>query len=169
VKTSEDLGRVLGDAEFVAALQRAVREFPAYRARLPLIPYAYTRTRLISAPHYEVVAMQWAPGSVSPVHDHGTSRCWVLMVEGELAVDNYERDDDASYLTLRPAGSLRIRAGDLDHRLGPRELHRVTNPGDVSAFSLQLYAGPIETYSVVDENTRTARTVTATCDLEISI
>ncbi|HTX59471.1 MAG TPA: hypothetical protein VMH02_07290, partial [Verrucomicrobiae bacterium] len=90
---------------------------------------------------------------------------------GRLDVDNFERDDesDGSPAVFRKTGSIRIGNGDLDHRLGPRELHRVANSSESSAFSLQLYAGPIETYSVFEERSGVRRLVTATCDLELPL
>ena len=164
------LTSALGDAEYVSAMQRAALAFSQYRSQLPAIPYAYTRTRLIERPHFEIVAMHWAAGSVSPIHDHGASRCWVLMLEGTLDVENFERDvETVTHVAMRPSGTLKLKIDDLDSRYGPTELHRVVNSGTESAYSLQLYATPITTYNVFDEHTRTSRVVTATCDLHIDL
>ncbi|HTU83354.1 MAG TPA: cysteine dioxygenase family protein [Candidatus Acidoferrales bacterium] len=165
------LATLIADAEFSAAMLRCAELFAAYRNRLPIIPYAYSRTRLLRRPAYELIAMRWAPGSVSPIHDHGSSRCWVYMLEGSLDVQNYERDGefDAQPVALRQTECVALRAGDVDHRLTPRELHRVKNSAPEPAFSLQLYAEPILEYAIVDAHAGTARTVTATCDLEISL
>jgi predicted metal-dependent enzyme (double-stranded beta helix superfamily) len=163
------LADALGDPEYVSAMQRAALAFARYRAHLPAIPYAYTRTRLVDRPHFEIVAMQWAAGSVSPIHDHGASRCWVLMLEGELEVENFERALEGVEVSLRPNGTLTLKADDIDSRNGPTELHRVVNAGSVSAYSLQLYAHPITTYNVFDEHALTSRVVSATCDLHIDL
>ena len=166
------LSQALGDDEYVAAMQRAALAFSNYRSQLPVIPYAYTRTRLIERPHFEVVVMQWAAGSVSPIHDHGDSRCWVLMLEGALDVENFERDLEAAgthLVSMRPNGTLSLQADDIDSRNGPHELHRVVNSSSESAYSLQLYANPITTYNVFDEHTNTSRVVAATCDLIIDL
>jgi cysteine dioxygenase len=152
-------------------MQRAALAFSQYRSQLPQIPYAYTRTRLIERPHFEIVAMQWAAGSVSPIHDHGASRCWVLMLEGTLDVENFERDVEikSQNISMRPNGKLTLKADDIDSRYGPTELHRVVNSSSESAYSLQLYATPIATYNVFDEHTNTSRVVTATCDFVIDL
>jgi predicted metal-dependent enzyme (double-stranded beta helix superfamily) len=165
------LTRALGDPEYVSAMQRAALAFSQYRSRLPAIPYAYTRTRLIERPHFEIVVMQWAAGSVSPIHDHGASRCWVLMLEGTLDVENFERDveNGTTEVSMRPNGTLKLKADDIDSRYGPTELHRVVNSSPENAYSLQLYATPISTYNVFDEQTNTSRVVTATCDLHIDL
>jgi predicted metal-dependent enzyme (double-stranded beta helix superfamily) len=166
------LGDVMGDGEFARAMERFARSFADYRERLPLIPHAYSRTRLAIAPEYEIVAMNWAPESISPVHDHGASRCWVLMLDGALDVQNFACDPvaAASPATIRETERLELRPGDIDHRLGPNELHRVRNPSRLqSAFSLQLYARPLSTYSVFDVHSGQRRIATATCELDLTL
>jgi predicted metal-dependent enzyme (double-stranded beta helix superfamily) len=163
------LAEMMDDTEFCEAMERFAETFGEYRSRLPAIPYAYSRTRLRVTPRYEIVAMHWAPGSTSPIHDHGRSRCWALMLEGTLEVENYRRDGVAANSAgLHETGKIVLRPGDVDCRIGPHELHRVTNPGTQSAFSLQLYAGPITEYTVVDAHTLAARVVDAVCDLDIT-
>jgi cysteine dioxygenase len=163
------LALAMGNDEFHAAMERYAHQFETYRDRLPLIPYAYTRTRLARTPIYEVVVMRWSPGSLSPIHDHGRSRCWVLMLEGTLEIENYERDDDGSnsIAALRSTGRNSLGLGDVDYRGGYNELHRVHNASEEMAYSLQLYSEPIETYTVVDAHSHQSRIVTATCDLEL--
>ena len=169
-----DIARALeismGDEEFASAMTRYARSFRTYRERLPRIPYAYSRTRLAITPKYEIVAMNWAPRSISPIHDHGSSRCWVLMLEGTLDVENFACDEGSAETpaALREAERIRLREGDVDHRLGPTELHRVRNPSaSEAAFSLQLYAAPLGTYTIVDARTHARRFVIAACDLEL--
>jgi len=158
------------DAQFVDAMERCARTFEHYRGRLPLVPYAYTRTRILRTDRFEVVAMQWAARSSSPIHDHGTSRCWVLLMGGALEVENFEVDDPSGDpVSLRETGRFALAAGDLDFRGGPRELHRVWNPSDEPAFSLQLYAEPITAYTVIDAHTLRGRSAIAVCDLDLTL
>jgi predicted metal-dependent enzyme (double-stranded beta helix superfamily) len=165
------LADVMGDRDFCRAMERFASAFAAYRNRLPSVAHAYSRTRLAITPGFEIVAMNWAPQSLSPIHDHGDSRCWVLMLEGRLDVQNYACDaaDVATGVArLRETERLALNAGDVDHRLGPTELHQVRNPSNErSAFSLQLYARPLSTYSVVDARSHARRLVTAVCDLDL--
>lgn len=163
------LAQAMDDDEFLNAMRRYAQCFADYRDRLPLIPYAYTRTQLLRMPRYEIVVMRWSPGSISPIHDHGSSDCWVLMMEGALEVENFDRDDDGSgpVVELRPADKISLGLGDVDHRGGPRELHRVRNATEDMAYTLQLYSEPIHSYTVVDAHSRQSRIVTATCDLEL--
>jgi len=166
----DQLTRALGIPQYVSAMERAAQAFSKYRDLLPSIPYAYTRTHLLETPQFEIVAMQWSAGSVSPIHDHGDSRCWVLLLEGTLDVHNFEREaDDGGRVSMRDAGMLTLRTGDLDSRFGPSELHRVVNSSSESAYSLQLYASPIVNYNVFDEHARTSRIVSALCDLRLDL
>lgn len=163
---------VIGNGAFSRELARFAGAFAEYRDRLPLVPRAYSRTRLAFDPEYEIIAMNWAPHSVSPIHDHGTSRCWVVMLEGVLDVQNYicgAADVGAGVVHVRETERLNLQAGDVDHRLAPTELHRVHNPSPThSAFTLQLYARPLTTYSVLDARSHARRLVTAVCDLDLS-
>jgi predicted metal-dependent enzyme (double-stranded beta helix superfamily) len=168
------LSRIMGDEEFVAVMERAAALFPRYRDALARIPYAYSRTRVVLTPRCEVIAMHWAPGSVSPIHDHGPSRCWVLMIEGSLEVENFEHDaagelDEGSVVDLRATHRMTLKPSDIDHRVRPNELHRVRNAGDDTAYSLQVYAAPLSVYCVFDEHTGKSRRVTSTCDLELDL
>lgn len=171
VDLNRSLSLVLEDEEMRTHMERCAHAFEGYRERLPAIPYAYSRTLLVGRPHFELVIMQWSPGSVSPIHDHGDSRCWVLMMAGELEVQNFERTCaiGVSPVSLRDTGSLTLKVGDVDHRLTPLELHRVRNTGSVPAYSLQLYAQPITNYSIVDAHTGESRVVTATHDMFIEL
>ena len=166
------LADVMGDGEFSRDMERFAGAFAEYRYRLPLVPRAYSRTRLAIAPEYEIVAMNWAPLSVSPIHDHGASRCWVLMLEGVLDVQNFvcdAADLGASSCTFaKPSAS--ICAGRRRSPPRPTELHRVlTRAHAQRVYSLQLYARPLTTYSVVDLHSGQRRVVSATCDLDLSL
>ncbi|MBV8489724.1 MAG: cysteine dioxygenase family protein [Candidatus Eremiobacteraeota bacterium] len=165
------LARIVEDREWLSSMERCALAFSDFRSRLPSIPYAYSRTGLIVKPEYELVAMHWAPGSISPIHDHGASRCWTLMLQGTLDVQNFEREDEASVsrVILHETGTLTLCSGDVDNRLNERELHCVRNTSNESAYTLQLYAKPIHRYSIVDAHTLESRIVTASHDLIIDL
>lgn len=159
------LASVMEDGAMVHAMLRGIDAYERYRAHLPLQSAGYTRTLLYKTSGFELVAMLWAPQSVSPIHDHGESRCWVVVMEGMLDVDNYDRrDEHAMTADIVRASSVTVKRGELDHRLSWRELHRVRNTGTANAYSLQLYAPSLTTYTVVQEETGICRTVPALYD-----
>jgi predicted metal-dependent enzyme (double-stranded beta helix superfamily) len=150
---------------YAAALSRAIAQFDSYRGVMPGIPSTYSRTLLYKCEDYELVAMRWEPGSRTPIHDHGDSRCWVVMMDGAFHVDSYDRTDaGGDHATLQHTSSMRIVRGELDHRLGWRELHRVLNNDEVAAYSVQLYAAPIVDYLVIDDATGIVQRVAAKYD-----
>lgn len=156
----------MNDAGFVAAMQRGIERFVDYRDSIPFLRAGYTRMLLSKCDAYELIAMQWAAGSQSPIHDHGDSRCWIVTLEGNLDVENFQRLDDgsAAVARLERRERMRVTAGELDHRYNRNELHRVRNTGTASTFSLQLYAAPLVEYTVVEESTGIARFVPSIYD-----
>ena len=148
----ELLEQSMENSRFVEAMRSGIAQFAKYRSTIPHVARGYTRTLLSKTTEFELVAMQWAPGSVSPIHDHGNSRCWVAILEGALDVENYDRLDDgfSPIADLRHTFDVHLIPGQLDHRLNWRELHRVRNSMPESTFSLQLYAAPQVDYTVVD-------------------
>ncbi len=147
------LHEAMANHAFAEAMLSSIGCFQDYRDAMPFAAGTYTRTRLQRNDDFEIVAMLWAPGSRSPIHDHGESRCWVVMLDGDLDVENFQRLDDGSgaIADLRSFAPARLTAGALDNRSGPKELHRVSNPCERPAYSLQLYAAPLGAYTIVDE------------------
>jgi predicted metal-dependent enzyme (double-stranded beta helix superfamily) len=151
--------------EHIAALKAGIEAFSTFREYMPQISSSYSRTLLHKNDDFEMVAMRWEPGATTPIHDHGSSNCWVVLLEGAFDVDNFFRsDDNAEIAKLEQTASTHVRRGDLDHRLGWRELHRVTNNEAVPAFSIQVYFGPIHDYVVIDEHTGIVRKAYAQYD-----
>lgn len=155
----------------VDAMLRGIESFDRYRDSLPFIPAGYTRTLLLKRPEFELVAMQWSPGSTSAIHDHGTSRCWVMVMDGTLDVENFDRKDDGTgdRADILLASSVVIGRGELDHRLNWRELHRVRNIRERSAYSLQLYSPTLVQYHTIDEHGGYTHVVPALYDFTLDL
>ncbi len=168
--TKRSISDVIDVPEFAAALQRGIDAFDRYRSMMPPTRNGYTRTLLEKHSHYELVGMLWAPGSKSPIHDHGPSRCWVVLMDGTLEVENYERDDDDDAIPhLKHVATELLGAGAIDYRLNRKELHRVRNRDDAAAYSLQLYAAPLSDYTIVDDLTGRARRMRAHYDAVVDL
>ncbi|MBV8636864.1 MAG: cysteine dioxygenase family protein [Candidatus Eremiobacteraeota bacterium] len=158
--------------EMIDAMLRGTAAFAQYKERLPFVTQSYTRTLLVKRPDFELVAMQWAPGSVSELHDHGDARCWVAVVEGTIDVENFERRDRSvmgPHAELKFTESIRVATGDVDYRLNRRELHRVRNTAECSAYSLQIYSPMLSQYRVFDEQTGFGRTALAYYDSMVKL
>lgn len=150
------LEAAIENQEMLDAMLRGIAAFEKYKAHLPFAAQSYTRTLLQKHADFELVAMQWAPGAVSELHDHGDARCWIAVVEGAIDVENFERLDPGavgSHAQLAFTESMRVSKGDVDHRLNRRELHRVSNTAERSAYSLQIYSPMLTEYHVFDAQT----------------
>jgi cysteine dioxygenase len=114
----------------------------------------YTRTCAYNDELFEVLLLNWAPGAASPIHDHGRERCWMLVLDGKLRVDDYVRLDAAEvagYASVRADESRVLETGGLDLRFRPFDLHRVVAAGRSPAISLHVYSRPLRTFFVYDE------------------
>lgn len=169
--TLDALARVLPDPTRLKAVDLAVATFDKYRDQLPMIPQQSTRATLLGPRRAEVVATRWAPGATTLIHDHGTSHCWILVLEGELTFENFTRNDDGSgsHISISRTSETHLHAGEVEQRNGPRELHRVRNAGNECAYTLQVYAPTSFTFSVVDEETSQLRLVAARSELIIDL
>lgn len=91
-----------------------------------------------------VVAMAWAPGQGTPVHDHDGVWCVECCLEGQLEIVRYELEDtidspeDPVYL-FRQVESERVGEGSVGSLIPPYEHHLIRNPGDRRAITLHVY------------------------------
>jgi hypothetical protein len=125
----------------------------------PLIsrPKAYTRICAYRDDKFEVVLLNWSPGAASAIHDHGDQHCWMLVLEGRLEVEDYERldaGDVAGYARVEARDTRILEPGQFDLRSGRFDLHRVAATRNAPALSLHIYARPLRSYLVYDEGSR---------------
>lgn len=156
-----------GDDE-MAALLGATRVGTVIPA-LPTRHQSYTRTRAYGDERFEVLILNWSRGAASEIHDHGGQRCWFVVLEGEVRVDDYARLDDgsdAACAALEWRSSVLLDRGDLDVRGGRFDIHRVTAATD--ALTLHVYARPLLGFGIYDYETQRRRAMRASYDADIS-
>ncbi|MBV8067523.1 MAG: cysteine dioxygenase family protein [Candidatus Eremiobacteraeota bacterium] len=142
--------------EMHALLAAGARAWEGNR-RLPSRVGAYTRTCAYRDDAFEVVLLNWAPGSASPIHDHGDQHCWMIVLSGALDVDDYKRLDRGTvpgYARVEPSGFSTLGPGGVDLRSGRFSLHRVSARADGSALSLHIYSAPLQRFFVYDQRAR---------------
>jgi len=191
--------RPLGLGDFLSRLQRAcgpvvdvprVEELladwrPSLDSLKPWIafdPRGYSRQQLHRDPSFELLLLCWDRGQATPVHDHDGQAGWITVLEGTLAVQEYERYGgpvDLRELTsavptppdtvpLAPARRLSLPAGSsVAEATTPETIHRVGASGG-RALSLHLYAGPLASFLVFDAERGTARRVLPRASLSSS-
>jgi predicted metal-dependent enzyme (double-stranded beta helix superfamily) len=92
---------------------------------------------------YCVVAMTWAPGQGTPIHDHCGMWCVEGVWSGALEVVQYERlDDQGGHCRFQAVGSIQAGPGSAGSLIPPHEYHTIRNPSDSDvAVSLHIYSG----------------------------
>ena len=152
-------------------LARRSQDWPG-TSRLIFRSGGYTRTCAYRDARFELLLLNWAPGAASEIHDHGNQHCWMLVLDGRLAVDDYVRldaGDLGGYAHVEARGSQVLGAGAMDLRSGRYDLHRVSATPDAPAISLHVYAGPLREFLVYDEAARRCKAARGTYDEVLSV
>jgi predicted metal-dependent enzyme (double-stranded beta helix superfamily) len=99
---------------------------------------------------YCVVAMTWAPGQGTPIHDHDGMWCVEGVWHGALDIQQYDlQGHSGERWEFSAIGSIHAAAGSAGSLIPPHEYHSIRNPSDDAVtVSLHVYAGPMLRCSV---------------------
>ena len=101
---------------------------------------------------YSVVAMTWAPGQGTPIHDHDRQWCVDVVCQGRLQVTPYqviEQDSNGWRFAAGPVEEVGL--GQCSAVQPPHEHHRICNPDPQQVVvSLHVYQGQISRYTAFD-------------------
>ena len=92
---------------------------------------------------YSVMAMTWAPGQGTPVHDHDGMWCVEAVWQGVIEVQQYELvEQTADRFRLERRTVMRTGTGSAGSLIPPHEYHTIANPDlEHAAVTLHIYAG----------------------------
>jgi 3-mercaptopropionate dioxygenase len=111
-------------------------------------PAGYIRRELYRSPRfgYQVIAITWAPGQGSGVHDHAQTWGVEAVLRGQLEVVDYRIAGRHKALAeLHPAGHRPLPAGEVIGLLPPHDLHSCRNASNrETAVSLHVYGTPLD-------------------------
>ena len=103
----------------------------------------YARRELYACPERgtTVVAMTWAPGQGTPIHDHCGLWCVEGVWQGRLEITRYELEEDAGErCRFSMHETLMAGTGTAGSLLPPHEYHTIRNPNEREiAISLHVY------------------------------
>ena len=133
----------------IALLHLANELLVEHRHMLVFPSKGYKRTLLHRTPTFELLALTWAAGAASPIHDHAGSRCSMQVASGLLLADNYSVSEDGS---LHRDETVVLHTGAFDHLSETHDVHRMRTIESSTAISLHLYRGPIDACGVYDED-----------------
>ena len=112
------------------------------------IPWAdhYRPHLLTVAPsrRFSLLALIWAPGQVTPIHDH---ICWCVVgvLEGLEREQRFSlRENSDGQRWLASTTDVMVMPGEVSRLTPPEEnIHQVRNAGDTIAISLHVYGADI--------------------------
>ena len=111
-------------------------------------PDCYARRLLYQDPaqRYTAVVMTWGPGQGTPVHDHGGLWCVEGVVEGEMAVTQYDVQPEGDGFRVRATGKpLSAGVGTAGRLIPPTDYHVLANAQpDAASVTLHVYGGNLE-------------------------
>jgi 3-mercaptopropionate dioxygenase len=143
-----------GSVEAVTARIKADLEDVLRRSALTLPdrfrvarPDCYARRLLHQDPQerYTAVVMTWGPGQGTPVHDHGGLWCVEGVVEGQMAVTQYNVVADGDAYRVSPIGApLTAGVGTAGRLIPPTDYHVLANASpDSVSITLHVYGGDL--------------------------
>lgn len=112
---------------------------------------SYTRNCIFENEKFELILLCWEKGQQTPIHDHGGEECWVKVIQGEFKETIYNVNEAGELKTVKSTIS---KTGDITYMIDFMGFHRLENLSDTRSLSLHLYAKPISSCKIFDENSR---------------
>lgn len=99
---------------------------------------------------FSIMAMTWAPGQGTPIHDHAGMWCVEAVWNGQIEVVQYElTETEADRARLEPRTTMRAGVGSAGSLIPPHEYHTIANPSTREpAITIHIYAGEMDRCSV---------------------
>jgi cysteine dioxygenase len=111
----------------------------------------YTRHCFVNNERYEVLLLCWEKDQQTPIHSHGGQECWVKVLRGQIEEVHYKKVKEG--LCKETKRSIR-EPEDISYMNDKIGLHTLGSVGHQRAISLHLYAAPIESCDIYDDQGR---------------
>ena len=121
-------------------------------------PDQYARNQIVRTDKFELLALCWEPGQITPIHDHAGSDGWVHCLQGQIEEVRFRCFPSGDGTARVERGDvLRAKPGDMTYINDDIAWHTVANPTLERAVSLHLYSGPIDSCQYFDPDSRTIK------------
>lgn len=116
---------------------------------------SYTRNCITRRNDFELILLCWDAESKTKIHDHAGQHCWVYQVEGEVREVrlNGPAEDLKSY------SDEVLEEGDLSYMHDKMGYHFIQNEQHKRAMTLHVYARPIDSCKVYNDESAEFETV----------
>lgn len=111
---------------------------------------AYTRNCIVENEFFELILICWAGEQMTPIHDHGGEECWVYFIDGDFEEIIYTIDENQNPVVSR---KIEVGPGHISYMIDFMGVHRLRNCSKTGGMSLHLYAKPIKSCHVFNEET----------------
>jgi cysteine dioxygenase len=111
----------------------------------------YTRNCIFENERFELILICWQSSQKTPIHDHGGEECWVKFIDGEFKETIY-KSNEVSEVNIQK--STLLKAGDISYMIDFMGCHQLKNLSNQRALSLHLYAKPIRSCNIYDEQAK---------------
>jgi 3-mercaptopropionate dioxygenase len=110
-------------------------------------PDSYARRLLHRDPlgRYTAIVMTWGPGQGTPVHDHGGLWCVEGVIEGEIAVTQYDvTPEGGNEFAIAARDTMIAGRGTAGRLIPPTDHHVMSNAlADQPSLTLHVYGGDL--------------------------
>ncbi len=169
---SGDSGKIVQLSALVDALESVPKDRARYHETLSRIHFKaeavdkychfdrhqYARNLITRTDKFELLALCWEPGQITPLHDQAGSDGWVYCLQGTIKEVRFQcsLSKDGTPQVKR-GDTLKAAVGEMTYINDDIAWHTVANPTLERAVSLHLYSGPIDSCNYFDPNSRTIK------------
>lgn len=128
----------------------------------------YTRNCIMRTAGYELILICWDAKACTPIHDHGGQDCWVYQAVGDLTEIRYQKLNEE----LSETDRMVLQPGGLTYMSDEMGYHQLCNEAGSRSYTLHLYASPIDSCEVFNDETNSFETKEMcydTCPEEVTI
>ena len=106
----------------------------------------YQRNVIKKTEFYELVAICWTPGQLTPIHDHVGSDCAFKIIDGVSTETTFNLNDKG---LAYPTSVRKYHRGEICASDEP-DIHRVTNNSHNELINLHVYTPPLHAYNTYE-------------------
>ena len=144
IKWLDSIDRRPGLSELESQLSSQDFEIDALKTCIGSTDDGYQRNVIKRTQHYEIVAICWKSGQLTPIHDHKGSDCAFLILEGISTERIFEIDQSGKAVHT----STRLYSpGEICAAEEP-DIHQVVNEQETELVNLHIYTPPLSEFTI---------------------